>query len=352
MMQDVIRKLVSGAHLTAEEARAAMVEIMSGQATPAQIGAFLVALRMKGETATEIAEFAKVMREFSVRIKPKVGGRLVDTCGTGGDASHTINVSTAAALVAAAAGAYVAKHGNRAISSASGSADVLESLGVNIQAPPKVVERCIEQVGIGFLFAPTFHPAMKHALAPRREIGVRTVFNILGPLTNPAGASAQLLGVYDEKLLDMLADVLRRLNVMPAAVVYGSGLDEITNTGETRVVWIAEDGGMFRETITPEQLGFKRARLEEIRVGSRDEGCVEIFKLLYAPESVSPAKRDIVLLNSAAVIVIAGIASSMSEGVEIAREALVSGRAYGKLRELVKASGGELERLEELEPQA
>ena len=352
MMQGVIQKLVSGEGLKPEEARAAMEEIMSGRATPAQIAAFLVALRMKGETVTEITEFAKVMREFSVRINPRVGGRIVDTCGTGGDASHTINVSTVSALVSSAAGAVVAKHGNRAVSSSSGSADVLEALGVNIQAPPEVVQRCIEDVGIGFLFAPTFHPAMKNALAPRREIGVRTVFNILGPLTNPAGASAQLLGVYSNDLLEKMAEALKRLGVMPAAVVHGSGLDEITNTGETDILWISEEGEVSREALTPEELGVRRAKLEELKVRSREEGCVEVFKLLYTPEKVAEAKRDIVLLNSAAVLVVAGEAQGMEEGMEMAREALASGRAYQKLKGLVKSSGGDPGRLEELESKA
>jgi len=197
VIQEAIRKIVGHEGLTAEQARACMKEIMEGKATPAQIGAFLTALRMKGETVTEVTEFAKVMREFCVRIAPSVNGRLIDTCGTGGDSARTINVSTAAALIGAAAGAYVAKHGNRAVSSSSGSADVLEALGVNIQASSDVVTRCIEKAGLGFLFAPVFHPAMKNALAPRKEIGIRTIFNLLGPLTNPAGARGQVIGVYD-----------------------------------------------------------------------------------------------------------------------------------------------------------
>jgi len=348
VIQEAIRKIVGHEGLTAEQARACMKEIMEGKATPAQIGAFLTALRMKGETVTEVTEFAKVMREFCVRIAPSVNGRLIDTCGTGGDSARTINVSTAAALIGAAAGAYVAKHGNRAVSSSSGSADVLEALGVNIQASSDVVTRCIEKAGLGFLFAPVFHPAMKNALAPRKEIGIRTIFNLLGPLTNPAGARGQVIGVYDERIVELVAQVLVELGVEAGLVVHGSGLDEITVTGPTKLAWV-QDGQLKVERITPGDLGLENARVEELQVASREESVEQLYKLLAHPDEVSKAKVEFSLVNTSASLVVAGVADTLVDGLELASEALQSGAALEKLRQLVKESGGSTARLDELE---
>jgi anthranilate phosphoribosyltransferase len=251
MIKEAIQLLVDHKNLSFELAQQSMREIMAGEATPSQIGAFLTSLRMKGETVDEITAFAGIMRENAVHINPQVDGRTVDTCGTGGDLLKTFNVSTTAAFVAAGGGVSIAKHGNRSVTSKCGSADVLEAVGVNLNATPSVVQKCIEDVGIGFMFAPAFHPAMKNAIIPRREIGVRTVFNILGPLTNPANATAQVLGVYDSDLVDPLAKVLHRLGIEEALVVHGvGGLDEISTIGKTKLAWL-KDGEITSKEITP-----------------------------------------------------------------------------------------------------
>ncbi len=347
MIKEGIQKLVKGIDLTYNEARELMKEIMSGRATEAQIGAFLTALRMKGETIQEISACAAVMREFCFKIHPKVNGRLVDTCGTGGDKVKTFNVSTASAFVIAGAGVAVAKHGNRSVTSKCGSADVLERLGLNLNLEPEAVQGIIEQVGIGFMFAPKFHPAMKRAIGPRREIGIRTVFNILGPLTNPAGANAQVLGVFSEEWLEPIAYALKELGCREAMVVHGvDGLDEISIIGRTSVAWLKNEKVSVME-ITPTKLGFKTAKSEEI-TGSTPEDSAELtFKLL---NNVSQdARRDMVLLNAAAGIVVGGLADDLVCAVERAAESIESGAAYQKLKTMIEASGGELSRLEELE---
>ena len=323
-----------------------MEEIMSGEATSAQIAAFLTSLRMKGEKVKEIVTFAKVMRGFCSRINPKVTEDLVDTCGTGGDRIKTFNVSTTSAFVVAGAGIPVAKHGNRSVTSRCGSADVLETLGVNIELEPKKVERCIEQIGFGFMFAPTFHGAMKYAIGPRREVGIRTVFNILGPLTNPASVQAQVIGVYDSTLTPKLANVLNGLELKHAMVVHGlDGLDEISNVGDTRISELKERE-INTYTLRPEDIGFQRARPRDI-IGYEAEGnAVLMIKLLNGGDG---PRRDIVLMNSAAAIMVGGKADYFEEGIEIAKEAIDSGGAYDKLRDLIKASGGDISKLEGLE---
>ncbi|MEM2144638.1 MAG: anthranilate phosphoribosyltransferase [Candidatus Jordarchaeaceae archaeon] len=348
MIKEGIQKIVEGKHLEKQEAKEVMKEIMSGNATGAQIGAFLTALRMKGETVQEISAFADVMREFCHRINPKVNGRLVDTCGTGGDKIKTFNVSTTAAFVVAGAGVPVAKHGNRSVTSKSGSSDVLEKLGFNLNLEPKAVEKIIEDVGIGFMFAPNFHPAMKHAIGPRREIGIRTVFNILGPLTNPAGANAQVLGVYSEELVEPLAYVLRELGCEEAMVVHGvDGLDEISIVGKTKVAKL-RDGEVSLTEITPRDYSLKPAKPEQITGTTPEENAELTFKLLNNIQPKDP-KRDMVLINSAAGILVGGKVDNLSEGIEVAAESIESGAAYKKLKLMIKASGGELSKLEEYE---
>ena len=350
VIRETIQKLVEGANLTAEESRQTMTEIMSGQATNAQTAAFLTALRLKGETVEELTAFAKVMRENCCRIKPKVQGRLVDTCGTGGDKLKTFNISTAAAFVVAGAGVAVAKHGNRSVTSRSGSADVLEKLGVNLNVEPKAVEKVIEQVGIGFMFAPAFHPAMKYAVAPRKEIGIRTVFNLLGPLTNPACANAQLLGVYESKLTLPLAYALKSLGCEEAMVVHGlDGLDEISTVGKTDIAWLREGEVASLET-SPKDFGVKQAEIGELQGATPEENAETLFRILNNCRVASDsAKRDIVLVNAAAGIIVSGKAEDFTYGMEVARNSLDSGAAYQKLKALIKASGGDLARLEELE---
>ena len=266
MLKKAIQKIVEGRSLTEEEAMGAMNCIMAGEATQAQIGSFMTALRLKGETIEEITGCAKAMREKADRISPEVG-YSIDTCGTGGDGSNTFNISTAAAIVAAAAGVTVAKHGNRSVSSRSGSADVLEALGVNISLSPGQVKECIEKIGIGFMFAPTFHKSMKHAAGPRKELGFRTIFNMLGPLTNPAGVKGQVLGVFHHSLTATIANVLLKLNIERAMVIHGmDGLDEISTAAPTKVCEI-KDGEVLHYEINPEELGLRRASKEELAGG-------------------------------------------------------------------------------------
>ena len=350
MIRESIQKLVEGTNLTTEESRQTMMEIMCGQATNAQTASFLTALRLKGETVEELTAFAKVMRENCCRIKPNVQGRLVDTCGTGGDRLKTFNISTTAAFVVAGAGVAVAKHGNRSVTSKSGSADVLEKLGVNLNVEPKAVEKIIEQVGVGFMFAPAFHPAMKYAVAPRKEIGIRTVFNVLGPLTNPACANAQLLGVYDSKLTLPLAYTLKSLGCEEAMVVYGvDGLDEISTIGKTDIAWLREGEVAELETI-PKDFGVKKAKIDELQGGTPEENAETLFRILNGCLfAADEAKKDIVLVNAAAGIIVGGQAEDFTYGIEVARKSLENGAAYQKLKALAKASGGTLERLEELE---
>jgi len=329
LIRDAIQRLIDGADLTREDASRAMGEIMDGEATPAQIGAFVTALRMKGETIEEITGFATAMRARVARIEPKVP-RLVDTCGTGGDRSGTFNISTTAAFVVAGAGAHVAKHGNRAVSSKSGSADVLLALGVPIDTDPRRVAEAIEFIGIGFLFAPRFHPAMQHAIGPRQEIGIRTVFNILGPLTNPAGASRQVLGVYDAALVDIMARVLGELGTEHAFVVHSDGLDEVSLSGETHVAEV-RDGHVRTFIVTPEDGGVTRRGIEEIRGGDADYNA-RVARDVF--DGRPGAHRDVVVLNAALALVAAGLASTFEEGAERAAASIDSGAAAAKLEAL------------------
>jgi anthranilate phosphoribosyltransferase len=335
MIAELIRKVSDRQDLAGGEAHAAMAEIMSGAATPVQIAAFLVAMRMKGETVDEVTAFAQVMREHALPVRAS-RQPLVDTCGTGGDAIKTFNVSTAAAFVAAGAGVAVAKHGNRSVTSKCGSADVLEALGIRFDLPPESVARCVDEIGIGFMFAPAYHPAMKHAAPVRRELGLRTVFNALGPLTNPAGAQAQVLGVYAPELTELHAGVLRNLGSQRAFVVHGvGGLDELSTLGETRITELYE-GQLRTYQLAPEELGLGRARAEEIRGRTPEENARLLVQVLEGEEG--PA-RDIVLLNAAAAIAAGGKTDTLAEAIPMAAESVDSGAALGKLRELEAVTG-------------
>jgi anthranilate phosphoribosyltransferase len=349
MIRESVQNLIEKKNLPFEESQEIMREVMSGKATNAQIAAFLTALRMKGETVEELIAFVEVMRERCRRIHPRVQGRLVDTCGTGGDKTKTFNISTAAAFVVAGAGVAIAKHGNRSVTSRSGSADVLEKLGLNLKMEPEAVQSAIEQVGVGFMFAPAFHPAMKYAVEPRREIGIRTVFNVLGPLTNPASANAQLLGVYDQKLTEPLAYSLKKLGCEEAIVVHGlDGLDEISTLGKTAIAWLREGEVATMET-APKDFGVKKARIVDIKGTTPDESAEILFKILNGNCAVDDPKTEIVLVNSAAGIVVGGKAEDFSYGMAVARKSIESGAAYKKLKALIQASGGDLSQLEELE---
>lgn len=332
MIREAIQRVVEGEHLRGEEAHQVMGEIMAGEATPAQIASLITALRMKGETVEEITGFARAMREKAVRV-PTTRRPLVDTCGTGGDGKNTFNISTTAAFVVAGAGAAVAKHGNRAMSSHCGSADVLEALGVNLELSAEEVGRCIDEIGIGFLFAPRLHPAMKYAVGPRREIGIRTVFNILGPMTNPAGAKAQVLGVARPELTEVMAHVLLNLGAEHVFVVHGLiGLDEISLLGET-LVSEAKGGEVHTYRISPEQFGLhSEATLDDLRGGTAEENARLLVGVL---EGEAGPRRDIVALNAAAGIVAAGLASNLQEGLARAYQSLDSGAAREKLEALI-----------------
>lgn len=338
-----IRKVVEGHHLDRSEAEELMNEIMSGKATDAQIASFLTALRMKCETVDELIGFAKVIRAKAASIKPKSADTvpgdtsarepLVDTCGTGGDATGTFNISTAAAFVVAGAGVRVAKHGNRSVSSICGSADVIEALGISLDLPPEVIERCIEETGIGFLYAPLLHDAMRYVVHARREMKIRTVFNLLGPICNPAGANAQVLGVYNEDLTEIMAQVLCELGTDRAFVVHGSdGLDEITISGESKISEV-RNGEVRTYYITPEDFGIERAPLSDILGGDAKQNAEIVYGILSGDKG---AKTDVVLLNAAAGLVAGGKAENLQQGVQLARESIVSGRAMNCLKNLVK----------------
>jgi anthranilate phosphoribosyltransferase len=329
-----LQKIVDGHDLTMAEAEALMGEIFKS-ATDAQIGALLVALRMKGESVPEIAGFARKMRDSAVCIHPRVKGVLVDTCGTGGDAANTINVSTAAAIVSAACGVPVAKHGNYAVSSKCGSANVLAELGVNISPAQEAVTAMIERLGIGFMLAPVFHPAMKRVAPVRRELSLRTVFNILGPLTNPAGARAQVMGVYDPGLCEKLASVFLMLGTDRALVVHGDGMDEITNTGETQVSEL-ENGAVKSYRIHPQDLGYHLARKEDIAGGTPEDNARRLVAVMKGERS--PA-RDIIAMNGGAAVYVSGMASTIKEGARIAEEAIDTGRALELLYKMVEMNG-------------
>ena len=345
MIKASVAKVVAGQDLTQTEMEETMNEIMSGGATPAQIGAFITALRMKGETVDEITGAARVMRAKATKVDLKdhlinldrddiniEDETILDTCGTGGDGTNTFNVSTATAFVAAGGGVRVAKHGNRAVSSQCGSADVLESLGVKLDIDPSDVARCLKEIGMGFLFAPLFHGAMKYAAGPRQEIGLRTIFNLLGPLTNPAGATAQVLGVYDPDLTEKIAHVLGRLDTGQAYVVCGEGIfDEISITSPTRVSHL-KNGEVRTFDITPEEFGFTRANVMDIKGGDSRENANIIQKILDGEKS---PRRDMVILNAGAAFAAAGLDPDIQNGIQRATETIDSGRAKEKLDELI-----------------
>ncbi|MEW6592651.1 MAG: anthranilate phosphoribosyltransferase [Candidatus Hadarchaeota archaeon] len=345
-VQEALKKLVGGQDLADADAADAMRCLMAGEATQAQIAAFLAALRMKGETVPEITAFARTMREFAAKIRPKVDGTLVDTCGTGGDMVKTFNVSTAAMFAAAGAGVPIAKHGNRSVTSKAGSADVIEALGAKIDLPPESAQTCIEKIGIGFMFAPMFHVAMKHAAPVRREMGIRTVFNILGPLTNPAGAQAQVLGVYEAGLTEKLAHVLKNLGSKRAMVVHGlDGLDEISTLGKTQISEL-KDGAVKTYSVVPEDFGMSRASADEIAGKDAAENAKILLNVLSGEHG---ARRDIVILNAAAAIVVGGKARDLKEGMAAAAKAIDSGKALEKVVALVEATGGDAGKLRGLE---
>ncbi|MCP4683379.1 MAG: anthranilate phosphoribosyltransferase [Desulfobacterales bacterium] len=345
MIKEAIAKVVSGKDLAQTEMEGAMEEIMTGAATPAQIGAFIAALRIKGETVEEITGAAQVMRAKATKIEMRNNlinvdrddiniedETIIDTCGTGGDGTNTFNVSTLTALVVAGGGVRVAKHGNRAVSSKCGSADVLEALGIKLDIAPSDVASCLEKVGIGFLFAPLFHGAMKYAAGPRQEIGLRTIFNILGPLTNPAGATAQVLGVYDPNLTDKMAHVLGRLGTKEAFVVCGEGtFDEISICSPTRVSHL-KDGQVQSYDMTPEEYGFERAGLDSIRGGDAQQNADIIREVLNGEKG---PKRDMVLLNAGAAFVAAGLDPDLKAGILRAENSIDSGHAREKLDALM-----------------
>jgi anthranilate phosphoribosyltransferase len=346
IITEAVRALVERRDLSRIEAAAAMDAIMSGAATGAQIGAFLTALRMKGETVEELIGFAQVMRQKVVRIRARgddVAGMsgtdremLIDTCGTGGDATGTFNVSTATAFVVAGAGLRVAKHGNRSVSSMCGSADVVETLGISLDLPPDKVTRCIEEVGIGFLYAPLLHTAMKHVMPARRELGIRTVFNMLGPLTNPAAANAQVVGVYSASLTEPLARVLAELGTIRAFVVHGAdNLDEISNTGESRISEVRE-GSVRTYAVRPEDFGVPSASIKDLRGGDREQNADIIRAIL---DGEPGPRRDIVVMNAAAALVAGAHARDLKDGVGLAAQSIDSRAARGKLDALVALSG-------------
>jgi anthranilate phosphoribosyltransferase len=332
MIQAALAELLEGRHLSRAQARDVMDEIMRGEATQAQIGGFLVALRLKGESADEIAGCAEAMRDHVLPVRPQRDD-LVDTAGTGGDGASTINISTAAAIVAAAAGAGVAKHGNRAVSSASGSADVLEALGFQLEQPPERIAQSIDELGFGFMFAPAHHPAMRHAAPVRRELAARTVFNVLGPLTNPAGARAQVIGVYSPSLVRTLAEVLAQLGARRAFVVHGAhGIDELSPAGPNDVCEVV-DGQVRERVIDPIDLGIPRCDPAELRGGSPAENAYAIREVFAGADG---GRRDAILLNAAGAIAASGHAEDLRDGLELARLAIDSGDAAVRLDELAR----------------
>jgi anthranilate phosphoribosyltransferase len=335
MIQQALQRVLDGHDLSRDESRDVMHQIMEGAATPAQIGGFLVALRAKGETPDEIAGCAEAMRAHVLAVKPRRDD-LVDTAGTGGDGAQTINISTAAALVAAAAGAAVAKHGNRAVSSACGSADVLEALGFTLEQEPARIADSIDELGFGFLFAPSHHPAMRHAAPVRKELATRTVFNVLGPLTNPAGARAQVVGVYSEQLVRTIAEVLARLGARRAFVVHGAGgIDELSPVGPNLVAEVV-DGSVSERMLDPEsELGLPRCSVEELRGGTPAENAAAVREIFAGADG---GRRNAILLNAAGAIAAAGHADDLREGLELARETVDSGAAAARLEQLVSFS--------------
>lgn len=337
-IRDAIKRLVDEEAIDESLAEAVATEILTGEATPSQIGAFLMGLRIRGEKPEHIRGFAKTMRAQATPIDVSNKADLVDTCGTGGDHSGTFNISTAAALVAAGAGVRVAKHGNRAITGKCGSADVLSELGVNIEATPEVISKCIEEAGVGFLFAPVFHGAMRHAGPTRKEIGVRTIFNVLGPLSNPAGAKRQVIGVYDKNLVKVFAEVLLGLGSTHVMIVHGSdGLDELTLTGPSTIAH-AKNGEIEFVEVDPEALGLELASAEALTGGIAGENSQVILKVL---EGEQGARRDITVLNAAAAIVVADKADSLEDGIALAQKSIDDGAASKCLQQLIATSNQE-----------
>ena len=333
-IQTAIKKVIAREDLSGDEMNSVMQQIMTGECTPSQIGGFLVGLRMKGESVDEISAAARVMRELATRVEVS-GDHLVDTAGTGGDSSGSFNISTASALVAAAAGARVAKHGNRSMTSNSGSADVLETAGVKLDITPEQVRDCVEQVGVGFMFAPAHHGAMKHAIGARKEMAVRTIFNVLGPLTNPAGAPNQVIGVFDGDLIEPMANVLKQLGSNHVMVVHAEdGMDEISISAPTHVAELKQ-GEVNIYTVSPTDFGMESAALDELRVDSAEQSLAMIRAVLA--DNPGPA-RDIVCLNAGAAIYVSGCADSLAAGVEAARAAISSGKAAAVLQNLVARS--------------
>lgn len=333
-IQAAIKAVIAHQDLSGDEMRSVMQQIMTGECTPSQIGGFLVGLRMKGETVDEMSAAARVMRELATRVEVSAD-HLVDTAGTGGDASGSFNISTASALVAAAAGARVAKHGNRSMTSNSGSADVLEAAGVKLDITPEQVRDCVEQVGVGFMFAPAHHGAMKHAIGARKEMAVRTIFNVLGPLTNPAGAPNQVIGVFDGDLLEAMASVLKQLGSNHVMVVHAEdGMDEISISAPTHVAELNQ-GKISSYTISPSDFGMDMAPLDELRVDSAEQS-LAVIRAVFA-DNPGPA-RDIVCLNAGAAIYVSGCADSLAAGVEAAHTAISSGKAAAVLQNLVAKS--------------
>lgn len=332
-IQEAIKKVIAGTNLNIDESVKVFSDIMSGSATDAQIAAFIVALRIKGESVEEITGAASAMREKATLVLPEKNDNCIDTCGTGGDGLNTFNISTTSAFVAAGAGATVAKHGNRSVSSKCGSADVLESLGVNISIPPEKIKMCMDTVGIGFLFAVSLHKAMKYAIGPRKEIGIRTIFNVLGPLTNPALAPAQLLGVFSPSLTETMAMVLNNMGTRKAYVVHGlDALDEISISSPTRISEV-NNGSVKTYTVQPEDFGFQRAVISDVKGGNSNENALIIRDILKG--KITGPKRDIVIINSAFALAASGIASDPTEGIKIASETIDSGKAYKKLEDLI-----------------
>ena len=335
MIKESIGKIIAGKNLTQQEAFDTMSEIMSGNATEAQIASFITALRMKGETIDEITGCAKVMRQFATHVEMATSGIdvIADTCGTGGDSLKTFNISTVSAFVTAGAGVHVAKHGNRAVSSSCGSADLIESLGIKLELTKEQAEECLKKVGIVFLFAPVWHGAMKYAVGPRKQIGIRTIFNILGPLSNPAGAANQVIGVYDVKLTDTLAEVLKNLGSKHAFVVHGmDSLDEITITGKTRVAEL-KNGRIRAYYVTPEKFGIKRSTLDEIEGADAVANAGITMAVLKGEKT---PRRDVVLMNASAALVAGSMARDFKSGVKMAAESIDSGRALDKLNRLIE----------------
>ncbi|MEW6131118.1 MAG: anthranilate phosphoribosyltransferase [Acidobacteriota bacterium] len=335
-INEAIKKVIERQHLTTDEAAAVLEQIMTGQCAEAQIAALLTALRMKGETVAELTGFARVMRSKATAVRPRLintDEALVDTCGTGGDVSGSFNISTAAAFVVAACKVRVAKHGNRSVSSHCGSADVMEALGVKIELPIERINACLDEVGISFLHAPLLHEAMKHVAPVRRQLGVRTIFNMLGPLTNPAGANCQVIGVFSPQLTEMFAHTLNDLGTRRALIVHGSdGLDEITITGTTRLTEL-KDGEVKTREIHPEDFGLACAVADQIKGGDARQNAEIIRQILQGEKS---SRRDIVLLNAAAALIAAGRARDFSEGIRLASEAIDTGAALAKLHQLIQ----------------